>query len=115
MFADAVGDGRPDLYITMIFEDPMSELFYRNLGRGQFVEEAKARGIADFDGGSHGACFADLDNDGDFDLFNAATWDHADLPSHNINTYQEAVHSRTPYLLSINTRLLLGHLSLSFS
>ena len=61
----------------------MSELFYRNLGRGRFVEEAKARGIADFDAGSHGACFADLDNDGDFDLFNAATWDHADLPSIN--------------------------------
>ena len=39
MFADADGDGRPDLYVTMIFKDPMPERFYRNLGGNRFVEE----------------------------------------------------------------------------
>jgi len=83
MFADADGDGLPDLYITMIFDDPMPELFYRNLGGGRFAEEGRQRGIADFDGGSHGACFADLDNDGDYDLFNGTTWDNPQYPAVN--------------------------------
>lgn len=74
MFADVSGDGRADLYITMIFKAPMPDLFYRNLGHGHFVEEGKGRGIADFDGGSHGACFADLDNDGDYDLFSVTNY-----------------------------------------
>jgi hypothetical protein len=87
MFADLDADGLPDLYITMIFDDPMPELFYRNRGDGRFVEEGNLRGIADFDGGSHGSCFADLDNDGDFDLFNGTTWDHKDFPAFN-NVFQ---------------------------
>ena len=83
MFADADGDGLPDLYVTMIFNDPMPELFYRNQGGGRFSEEGKRRGIADYDGGSHGACFADLDNDGDYDLFNGTTWDNPEYPANN--------------------------------
>ena len=83
MFADVDDDGRVDLYITMIFKNPMPDLFFHNLDGRRFANEGKARGIADFDGGSHGACFADLDNDGDYDLFNAATWDHPDHPSVN--------------------------------
>jgi hypothetical protein len=74
MFADVDGDGLPDLYVTMIFEEAMPELFYRNLGGGRFREEGARRGIDDYDGGSHGACFADLNNDGHYDLFNGATW-----------------------------------------
>lgn len=81
MFADVDDDGRPDLYITMIFEEPMAELFFRNRDGVSFANET--RGIADFDGGSHGATFADLDNDGDFDLFNGATWDFPEHPSTN--------------------------------
>ena len=68
MFADVDGDGLPDLYFTMIFEGPMADLFFHNLGGGRFVEEGARRGVADYDGGSPGAVFADLDNDGDFDL-----------------------------------------------
>jgi hypothetical protein len=83
MFADVGSDSRSDLYITMIFEDPMPDLFFRNLGGNRFVEEGKQRGIADYDGGSHGACFADLDNDGDFDLVNGTTWNHPDYPCVN--------------------------------
>ena len=49
------------------------ELFFRNPGQLPFVEEAATRGVADIDGGSHGAVWADLDNDGDFDLVNGTT------------------------------------------
>ncbi len=83
MFADVDHDGLPDLYVTMIFEAPMAELFFHNQGDGRFVDQAGQRRIADFDGGSHGACFADLDNDGDFDLFNGTTWDHPNHSAHN--------------------------------
>ncbi len=73
VWADVDGDGLPDLYITMLFDDPMSDLFFRNLGGNQFADEATARNIDDADGGSHGATFADLDNDGDLDLVNGTT------------------------------------------
>jgi enediyne biosynthesis protein E4 len=76
MFADIDNDSLPDLYITMIFRAPMPELFFHNLGNNTFANEGTRRGIADFDGGSHGGCWADLDNDGDYDLFNGTTWDH---------------------------------------
>ncbi|MHC4354121.1 MAG: CRTAC1 family protein [Planctomycetota bacterium] len=83
MFADADADGLPDLYITMIFNNPMPELFFRNLGNNTFAEEGVSRRVADFDGGSHGGCWADLDNDGDYDLVNGTTWDNPDYPNHN--------------------------------
>ena len=73
MFADATGDLYPDLYITMNFDDPVAELFFVNQGSGTFAEAGAVRGIIDFDVGSHGAAFADLDNDGDYDLINGAT------------------------------------------
>lgn len=83
IWSDVDDDGRPDLYITMIFDDPMPELFFWNVDGRRFAEEGLRRGIADFDGGSHGACFADLDNDGDYDLFNGTTWDHPQYPCFN--------------------------------
>ena len=73
MFGDATGTGQPDLYITMNFGDPQADLFFVNLGDATFDELGTARGIADFDVGSHGAAFADMDNDGDYDLVNGAT------------------------------------------
>ena len=75
IFADVDGDDRPDLYITMynVPETPTADLFFRNVDGSVFMEEAALRGIDDFDGGSHGACFADLDNDGDYDLYNGTT------------------------------------------
>ncbi|MHC4702731.1 MAG: CRTAC1 family protein [Planctomycetota bacterium] len=83
IFADVDEDGLPDLYITMIFNEPMPELFFRNLGNSTFSDEGASRRIADFDGGSHGGCWADLDNDGDYDLVNGTTWDNPDYPNHN--------------------------------
>jgi len=87
MFADADKDGLVDLYITMIFNKPMPDLFFRNLSNNRFANEGVIRRIADFDGGSHGACWADLDNDGDYDLINGTTWDNVDYPNHN-NIFQ---------------------------
>jgi len=83
VFADVDGDGLPDLYITMLFDDPMPDLFFHNTGNGRFADEAAARGIDDFDGGSHGACFADLDNDGDYDLVNGTTYEEPQSPGVN--------------------------------
>jgi hypothetical protein len=73
MFADTTGGGFPDLYITMNFDVPQDDLFFLNGANSTFTESGAARGIADFDVGSHGAAFADLDHDGDFDLINGAT------------------------------------------
>lgn len=90
VFADVTGDGKPDLYITMYHSQigDLSDLFYLNVYDSTyddsiFIERAFDRGIDDFDGGSHGACFADLDNDGDYDLINGTTsspkGDHNDI------------------------------------
>jgi hypothetical protein len=76
MFADANGDGQPDLYLTNLFQNTgeRRDYYFRNQGGGSFAEEAERRGIDDVDGGSHGAAWADLDNDGDYDLVNGSTW-----------------------------------------
>ncbi len=72
-FCDANNDGLPDLYITMRFIDPVTDLFFINNDGSTFSNEASLRGVADIDGGSHGVCFADLDNDGDYDLINGTS------------------------------------------
>lgn len=80
--ADATGDGWVDLYVTNIFEPTGNrrELFFVNSGHGDFHEQAIQAGVEDdgFHRGvseeSHAAVFADFDNDGDYDLFNAHTF-----------------------------------------
>jgi ASPIC/UnbV protein/VCBS repeat protein/fibronectin type III domain protein len=79
MWADITGDGLPDLYMTYNnvrdLADPYRDnQFYRNLGNGQFVEETHLRGIGLYGGGTHGAAWSDLDNDGDYDLVAALTY-----------------------------------------
>jgi hypothetical protein len=48
-----------------------------------FLEEAADRGVTDAYGfGTHGAVFADLDNDRDFDLFSTTTFDRTTAHNH---------------------------------
>jgi len=81
---DVNGDGWLDVYVTHI-ADPTEnrpDLLLVNEGQNppRFTEIAAEAGVSDdgfFQGvseESHAAVFADLDNDGDYDLFNAHTW-----------------------------------------
>jgi len=85
VFADVTGDGRPDLYITMFYSGDMSDLFYQNTDGTHFTEDALNWHINDNDGGSHGATFADLDNDGDYDLINGTTGENNNVYRNDSN------------------------------
>ena len=64
--ADVDGDGLPDLYF--VSELGTSEL-WRNLGGGRFENITAQSGLTMNDAIAVGASFADIDNDGDPDLF----------------------------------------------
>lgn len=64
---DLRADDRAASQATMSFTDVTQRRW------NDIHEEGALRGIDDFDGGSHRACFADLDNDGHDDLYNGAT------------------------------------------
>ncbi len=82
--ADVDGDGWLDIYVTNIYNDQQDRrdlLFVNQRDPAlRFSELGAERAVEDdgFYGGysneSHSAIFADLDNDGDFDLYNARTW-----------------------------------------
>jgi hypothetical protein len=64
--ADVDGDGRIDLYfLTQLGANEL----WRNLGNGRFEDITEAAGVALRDRLSVAASFADIDNDGDQDLF----------------------------------------------
>jgi len=64
--ADVDGDGRLDVYFTT--QLGRNEL-YRNLGDGRFEDVTEPAGVALADRVSVTASFADIDNDGDADLY----------------------------------------------
>ncbi|HSF19900.1 MAG TPA: CRTAC1 family protein [Vicinamibacteria bacterium] len=81
---DVNGDGWLDVYVTHIANpaENRPDLLFMNEGRNPLTlaEAGVANGVSD-DGflegvsaESHAAVFADLDNDGDYDLFNVHTW-----------------------------------------
>ncbi len=84
-WADATGDGFPDLLVTYNFSSgsPRNK-FFRNNGNGTFTEDALARGgIASEGKSTHGCAWADLDNDGDYDLLEGLTYDATASPFPN--------------------------------
>ena len=70
-FGDYDNDGWPDLFVGA-GAPPMDRFepnrLFRNLGDGTFAEVGASAGVDDL-GKGHGATFADLDHDGDLDLF----------------------------------------------
>jgi len=76
-WVDVNNDGKLDLYIKN--EDAkgvlnVENILYINYGN-VFSDEAFIRGVSDaYPPGTHGAVFADLDNDKDFDLFSTTTY-----------------------------------------
>ena len=74
--ADISGDGLPDIYVANAAEGTKAfrELLYISHSGKAYSEEAYDRGVTDTYGiGSHGIVFFDMDNDGDFDLYNGNT------------------------------------------
>jgi len=65
-FSDIDRDGRPDLYVCNWFKP---DRFYRNLGNGRFRSMDLGLEVCRKTWNSNGVSFADVDNDGDFDLF----------------------------------------------
>ena len=88
-WSDVNEDGYPDFYVTMYFTEDLADRFYLNASGQGFEEQAELRGIDDFDGGSHGAVFADMDNDGDYDLLNGTTFESKQTFARSHNDFFE--------------------------
>ncbi len=73
LWFDADNDGFLDLYIT---DEHHANRFYLNQKNGRFSEQAQTTGFST-QAISEGACAADLDMDGDMDVY-VANWDAAD-------------------------------------
>ena len=76
--ADVDNDGRPDLFLTRW----RSYALLRNRGDGRFEDVTSQAGLAGDRDWPTSAAFADLDNDGDLDLYvcHYLSWNEADHP-----------------------------------
>ncbi|MGI9270265.1 MAG: CRTAC1 family protein [Woeseiaceae bacterium] len=75
---DYDNDGDMDWFVTSIYRQsggavPNGNRLYRNDG-GQFVDVTEAAGVAD-GGWGWAACFVDLDNDGNLDIYHTNGWE----------------------------------------
>ncbi len=78
-WVDVNGDGKLDIYVQNVGSPKgvleLDNNLFINYGT-YFLEEAVDRGVSDgYAIGTHGAVFADLDRDQDFDLFSTTTYD----------------------------------------
>ena len=65
-FGDLDNDGDLDLYVV---NDNGANALYSNDGRGVFGDNTASAGVGDASGIGQGTAFADLDNDGDLDIY----------------------------------------------
>lgn len=121
MWCDVTGNKHPDIYVTMNWKYPnypYPELFYENLGNYRFSERAKEMGIDDIDGGSHGAVFADLNNNGFYDLINSSTLSLDRGPINNViyeNLDGNSFKERTPPVMKEITEFSRGVTAFDFN
>ncbi len=66
VFGDVDNDGYVDLFLASLF---LENKLYRNLGGLRFRDISDWSGVGSGVARSNGACFGDVDNDGDLDLF----------------------------------------------
>ena len=64
-WGDFNGDIYPDLYVS---NHGMPGILYLNQGDGTFVDITSEVFLQELEGDTHGAAWADFDNDGDHDL-----------------------------------------------
>ncbi|MCH5373313.1 MAG: VCBS repeat-containing protein, partial [Planctomycetes bacterium] len=76
---DYDNDGDPDLYVNNFGPN----VFYRNEGDGTFSDITASTGVACGDKVGAGACFLDVDGDGDLDLY-AANYVDFDFRRHDV-------------------------------
>ena len=86
---DYDGDGDLDWFVTSILSVPndngvrryiLGNRLYNNTDSSYFVDATDAAGVSD-GGWGWGACFADLDLDGDLDIYHTNGWDQPFAPS----------------------------------
>lgn len=106
---DYDGDGREDLYVSALNGGP--NRLYRNLGNFLFVEVSAQAGV-NYAGTSKVSSWADIDNDGDADLY-VGNRDEADLLYINQGdgTFREEAATRGIYNLFAASSVLFSDIN----
>jgi len=77
--ADVDGDGDQDLFVTRL---DATDILFVNQGDGTFIDGTEGTGLGLLNLQSNGAAFADIDNDGDQDLYVTTLGDTLGHPRH---------------------------------